>query len=178
MSSLRRHSGRRTIQRGLRKSRCGESARRNIRRRGSVGGVWRRIRGEFPNMTISRVPEFPDHGSMKRSLEERRGFDIPRRVGPGAWCQHHPPALVVIELELHQNSRAMETGTKGNNTSSRYTKNFDSLNAWMFELINQLPSDANKVASRNRWWVVIPLLCVRKVFLQLNYSGGVCDNTD
>ena len=72
----------------------------------------------------------------------------------------------------------METGTKGNNTSSRYTKNFDSLNAWMFELINQLPSDANKVASRNRWWVVIPLLCVRKVFLQLNYSGGVCDNTD
>ena len=25
-------------------------------------------------------------------------------------------------------------------------------------LINQLPSDANKVPSRNRWWAVIPLL--------------------
>ena len=32
-----------------------------------------------------------------------------------------PPVLVVIELELHQNSKAMEPGTKGSNTFSRYT---------------------------------------------------------
>ena len=56
MSSLPRHSRQKTIQRGLPKSRCGESARRYIRRGGSVSGMWRRLRGEFPDMTISRVP--------------------------------------------------------------------------------------------------------------------------
>ena len=59
---------------------------------------------------------------QKQSLEGRRGFDIfPRHVGPGTWYPHHPPVLVVIELELHENSKAMEPRTKGNNTSSRYT---------------------------------------------------------
>ena len=42
---------------GLSKVLPRESAGRYIRRRGSVGGTWRRrIRGEVPDMTISRVP--------------------------------------------------------------------------------------------------------------------------
>ena len=41
---------------GLSKVLPRESARRYIRRGGSVGGMWRRIRGEVPDMTISRVP--------------------------------------------------------------------------------------------------------------------------
>ena len=57
MSSLSRHSGQRIIQHGFPKSRRGESARRYIRRAGSVGGMWgKRIRGEFSDMTICRVP--------------------------------------------------------------------------------------------------------------------------
>ena len=39
---------------------------------------------------------------------------------PGTWYPHHTPILVVMELELHQNSKAMEPGTKGNNASSRH----------------------------------------------------------
>ena len=78
--------------------------------------------GSVASFQTWQSPEFPEHGLQKRSLEGRRGFDIfPRRVGPGTWYPHHPPVLVVIELELHQNSKAMEPGTKGNNTSSRYT---------------------------------------------------------
>ena len=30
---------------------------------------------------------------------------------PGTWYPHHPPVLVLIELELHQNSKAMEPET-------------------------------------------------------------------
>ena len=37
---------------------------------------------------------------------------------PGAWYPHHPPVLVVIELELHHNSKAMEPETEGDNTST------------------------------------------------------------
>ena len=71
---------------GLSKVPPRESARRYIRRRASVGGMWRRrIRGEVPDMTISRV----QHGFQNRSLEDGRGFDIfPRRVGPGTWYLH------------------------------------------------------------------------------------------
>ena len=42
---------------GLSKVPLRQSARRYIRRRGSVDGMWRRrIRGEILDMTISRVP--------------------------------------------------------------------------------------------------------------------------
>ena len=56
------HSGQRTIQRGLPKSRFGEYARRYICRVGSVCGMWRRLRGELPDMIVSRVPRtwFPE----------------------------------------------------------------------------------------------------------------------
>ena len=57
-----------------------ESARRYIRRRRSVSGMWRRVRGEVLDMTISRVSRVP------RVSVDRRGFHIfPRRVGPGTW---------------------------------------------------------------------------------------------
>ena len=54
---------------GLSKVPPRESARRYIRRRGSVDGMWRRrIRGEVPDMTISRVPRawFPETKSGRR----------------------------------------------------------------------------------------------------------------
>ena len=56
-----------------------ESARRYIRLRRSVSGMWRRrVRGEVLDMTISRVSRVP------RVSVDRRGFHIfPRRVGPG-----------------------------------------------------------------------------------------------
>ena len=57
-----------------------ESARRYIRRRRSVSGMWRRVRGEVLDMTISRASRVP------RVSVDRRGFHIfPRRVGPGTW---------------------------------------------------------------------------------------------
>ena len=54
---------------GLSKVPLREAARRYIRRRGSVGGMWRRrIRGELPDMTISRVPRawLPETKSGRR----------------------------------------------------------------------------------------------------------------
>ena len=57
-----------------------------------LGGMWRRkIRGEFPLMTISRLPRaWP----KKLSLEVTRGFDIsPRLVGPGSWYLHVSPSF-------------------------------------------------------------------------------------
>ena len=56
-----------------------ESARRYIRRRRSVSGMWRRrVCGEVLDTTISRVSRVP------RVSVDRRGFHIfPRRVGPG-----------------------------------------------------------------------------------------------
>ena len=81
-----------------------ESARRYIRLGGSVSGMWRRVRGEVLDMTISRVPRAC---LQKESLEKRRGFDIfSRRVGPGTWYPYHPPVLVVLELALHQKLRS------------------------------------------------------------------------
>ena len=75
--------GSKNLPAGLSKVPLRESARRYIRRRGSVSGMWRRrVRGEVLDVTISRVPRawFPE------SLEDRRGFEIfSRRVGPGTW---------------------------------------------------------------------------------------------
>ena len=81
-----------------------ESARRYIRRRGFVGGMWRRrIRGEVLDMT--NLPSYPENGFQKGSLEDRRGFDIfPRRVGPGTWypqlCLHIYVRLVISSYLL------------------------------------------------------------------------------
>ena len=47
-----------------------QSAGRYIRRRGTIGGMWRRrIRGEVPDMTISRVPRawLPETKSGRRN---------------------------------------------------------------------------------------------------------------
>ena len=112
---------------GLSKVQLRESARRYIRRRGPVGGMWRRrIRGEVPDMTS---PEFPEHGFQKRSprLEDTKGLDIfPRRVGPVTWYPHHPPVMVVLELALHQ----MESGTSvPTHLVNIQTSSGDSLNA-------------------------------------------------
>ena len=91
-----------------------ESARRYIRRRRSVSGMWRRrVCGEVLDTTISRVSRVP------RVSVDRRGFHIfPRRVGPGTWYPYHPPSLVVLELALHQKLRSMESGTRCTNTCS------------------------------------------------------------
>ena len=53
---------------GLSKVPLRESARRYVRPRGSVGGRWRRIRGEVLDMTISRVPRawLPETKSGRR----------------------------------------------------------------------------------------------------------------
>ena len=47
-----------------------ESARRYIRLRRSVSGMWRRVRGGVLDMTISRVSRVP------RESVDRRGFHI------------------------------------------------------------------------------------------------------
>ena len=74
---------------------------------------------------VSRRDNLPSSPSMASRNEVWKAEGVstfsPRRVGPGTCYPHHPPVLLVIELELHQNSKAMEPGTKGNNTSSRYT---------------------------------------------------------
>ena len=58
------------------------------------------------------------HDNLRRALSKDAGVSS-IWVGvfvPGTWYPHHPPVLVVIELELHQNSKAMEPETKGYNT--------------------------------------------------------------
>ena len=100
---------------------------RRIRRRNVEKAPWRVSRHD--NLSIS-----PSMASRNK-VWKTRGFDIfPRRVGPGTWYPHHPPVLVVIELELHQNSKAMEPGTKRVTTRlvDIQTSGGDSLNAWMF----------------------------------------------
>ena len=94
--------GSKNLPAGLSKVPRRESARRYIRRRRSVSGMWRRrVRGEVLDMTISRVPRVP------RVSVDRRGFHIfPRPVGPGTWYPCHPPGLVVLELALHQKLRS------------------------------------------------------------------------
>ena len=86
MSSLPRHSGQRTIQRGLPKSRCGESARRYIRRGGSVGGLWRRrLRGASRH---DNLPSSPSMASRNEVWKAEGVSTFPRRVGPGTWYPH------------------------------------------------------------------------------------------
>ena len=110
LSLLPRRSGQRTFQRGFPKSRCGNpldyiSAAEDPS--AECGGE-----GSVARFQTWQYPEFPEHGFQKRSLEDRRSFDIfPRRVGPGTWYPHHSPVLVVLELALHQNSEVMESGT-------------------------------------------------------------------
>ena len=98
MSSLPRYSGQRTIHPGFPKSRRGESAGQYIRRRGSVGGMWRRkIRGVFPDMTISRVPRawVPERKSErcggKTSLE-----------GSNSSCVRHVTSFVFLLIMASQ----------------------------------------------------------------------------
>ena len=79
---------------GLSKVPLRESARRYIRRRRSVSGMWRRrVRDEVLDMTISRVSRVP------RVSVDRRGFHIfPRRVGPGTWYPYFEEIYCNISL--------------------------------------------------------------------------------
>ena len=77
-SDLRRSSchtpstlGSKNLPAGLSNVPLRECARRYIRRRRSVSGMWRRVRGEVLDMTISRVPRA---WSPERKSGEEEGF--------------------------------------------------------------------------------------------------------
>ena len=131
LSSLPRHSGQKTIQRGLPKSRCGESARRCIRRGGTVGGMWRRLRGEFPDMTISRVPRawLPE-----TKFARQKGFRrFPWACWSGDMVSTSPPSF---GGDKSSNSTKTEKqwnqGQRVTSPVDIQTSSGDSLNAWMF----------------------------------------------
>ena len=133
LSSFPRHSGQKTIQRCVPKSRGAESTGRYIRRGGSVGGMWRRrVRGEVLDVTISRVPRA---WSPERKFGERKGFrHFLEACWSGDMVSISPPSFGGVRARTPP--KTQKQWNQGQRVTTRLVNiqasSGDSLNAWMF----------------------------------------------